>query len=132
MSARHRLAMCVAGQTHQENFQMKATNTALVAGAFALALGSFAASTAKAADDHMEMMMKMRQENEAKVKSGRMEMCYGIALKGQNDCYAGAGTTCAGTSTADYQGNAYKLTPKGTCTSVKTPKGNGSLTAKSA
>ena len=55
------------------------------------------------------------------------EKCYGIALKGQNDCAAGPGTTCAGTSTRDYQGNAWKLAPRGTCTSIKTPKGNGSL-----
>jgi len=47
-----------------------------------------------------------------------MEKCYGIALKGQNDCAAGAGTTCAGTSTADYQGNAWKAVPAGTCTTM--------------
>ena len=46
------------------------------------------------------------------------EKCYGIALKGQNDCAAGAGTTCAGTSTMDYQGNAWKAVPAGTCTSM--------------
>ena len=56
------------------------------------------------------------------------EKCYGVALKGQNDCAAGPGTTCAGTSTVDYQGNAWKLVPKGTCTSMKTPNGTGSLT----
>ncbi len=56
------------------------------------------------------------------------EKCYGVALKGQNDCKAGAGTTCAGTSKMDYQGNAFKLVPKGTCTSMKTPHGMGSLT----
>nr|WP_320141393.1 DUF2282 domain-containing protein [uncultured Cohaesibacter sp.] len=56
-----------------------------------------------------------------------MEKCYGVALKGQNDCKAGAGTTCAGTSTKDYQGNAWKLVPKGTCTTMKTPNGMGSL-----
>lgn len=55
------------------------------------------------------------------------EKCYGIALKGQNDCKAGAGTTCAGTSTMDYQGNAWKAVPAGTCTTMKTPKGMGSL-----
>ena len=43
------------------------------------------------------------------------EKCYGIALKGQNDCAAGAGTTCAGTSKVDHQGNAWKSVPKGTC-----------------
>ena len=58
-----------------------------------------------------------------------MEKCYGIALKGQNDCAAGPGTTCAGTSKVDYQGNSWKLVPKGTCTSMTTPFGPGSLEA---
>jgi uncharacterized membrane protein len=57
------------------------------------------------------------------------EKCYGIALKGQNDCAAGPGTTCAGTSQVDYQGNSWKLVPKGTCTTMQTPFGPGSLTA---
>jgi uncharacterized membrane protein len=56
-----------------------------------------------------------------------MEKCYGVALKGQNDCAAGPGTTCAGTSKVDYQGNAWKLVPKGTCTAMTTPLGPGSL-----
>ena len=55
------------------------------------------------------------------------EKCYGIALKGQNDCAAGAGTTCAGTSKVDYQQNAWKLVPAGTCMSMKTPAGHGML-----
>ena len=58
------------------------------------------------------------------------EKCYGVALAGKNDCAAGAGTTCAGTSKVDYQGNAWKTVPKGTCTTMKTPKGTGSLTPK--
>ena len=57
------------------------------------------------------------------------EKCYGVALKGQNDCAAGPGTTCAGTSKVDYQGNAWKLVPKGSCVTMKTPNGMGSLTA---
>jgi uncharacterized membrane protein len=60
-------------------------------------------------------------------KAQEMEKCYGIALKGQNDCKAGEGTSCAGTSTIDYQGNAWKLVPKGTCVSTETPLGTGSL-----
>lgn len=56
-----------------------------------------------------------------------MEKCYGVAKAGQNDCAAGPGTSCAGTSTRDYQGNAWKLVPKGSCEKTKTPKGNGSL-----
>jgi uncharacterized membrane protein len=56
------------------------------------------------------------------------EKCFGVAMAGKNDCAAGPGTTCAGTSKADYQGNAFKLVPKGTCVTMKTPKGMGSLT----
>lgn len=55
------------------------------------------------------------------------EKCYGVALKGQNDCAAGAGTTCAGTSKVDYQANSWKLVPAGTCTTITTPKGMGTL-----
>jgi uncharacterized membrane protein len=62
------------------------------------------------------------------VAQGAKEKCYGISLAGKNDCAAGPGTSCAGTSTRDYQGNAWKYVDKGTCTSIKTPKGNGSLT----
>jgi uncharacterized membrane protein len=58
-----------------------------------------------------------------------MEKCYGVAKAGENDCKAGAGTTCAGTSKVDYQKNAWKLVPAGTCTNIKTPIGNGSLTS---
>lgn len=50
-----------------------------------------------------------------------MEKCYGVSLKGKNDCKAGAGTTCAGTSKVDYQGNAWKLVPAGSCVKTKSP-----------
>lgn len=55
------------------------------------------------------------------------EKCDGIAMKGQNDCAAGPGTTCAGTSKIDYQKNAFKLVPKGACVSMETPDGHGML-----
>jgi uncharacterized membrane protein len=58
------------------------------------------------------------------------EKCFGIALKGKNDCAAGPGTTCAGTSTRDYQGNAWNLVAKGTCVktvSKTSPTGFGQL-----
>lgn len=58
------------------------------------------------------------------------EKCYGVALKGKNDCKAGAGTTCAGTSKADYQANAWSLVPKGSCEktmSKSSPTGFGQL-----
>jgi uncharacterized membrane protein len=85
--------------------------------AVAAALVAFASGAALA--DDKGAMTKADQEK-----------CYGISLAGKNDCAAGAGTTCAGTSKVDYQGNAWKYVAKGTCTSVKTPKGNGSLEPK--
>ena len=51
------------------------------------------------------------------------EKCYGVALKGMNDCAAGPGTTCAGTSKADYQGNAWRLVPKAPACRPTTPLG---------
>ena len=57
------------------------------------------------------------------------EKCYGVSLAGKNDCKAGAGTTCAGTSKVDYQGNAWTLVPQGTCTTLELPGGRtGSYT----
>jgi uncharacterized membrane protein len=59
-----------------------------------------------------------------------MEKCYGISAAGENDCAAGPGTTCAGTSTVDFQGNAWTLVPTGTCLSIELPDGRtGSLEA---
>ena len=62
--------------------------------------------------------------------SGQSEKCYGVALAGHNDCKAGPGTSCAGSSKVDYDGQAWKMVPKGTCVTTKTPKGMGSLTPK--
>ena len=56
-----------------------------------------------------------------------MEKCYGVALAGQNDCAAGEGTTCAGTSKVDYQGNSWKLVPAGTCTTMELPAGSDGM-----
>lgn len=111
--------------------------SALVVGAFTAVLGSLPATSANAQmpmkKGDMEKMQKEKQaETMKELKSGKMEKCWGVALKGQNDCYAGAGTTCAGTSTVNYQGNAFKLEPKGTCTTMQTPNGPGSLTPKKA
>ena len=107
--------------------------SAMVAGAFAVAIGALAVTSASAQMNKADMdnMIKEKQAQTMKaMEGGKMEKCFGVALKGQNDCYAGAGTTCAGTSTVDYQGNAFKLEPKGTCTTMNTPKGAGSLTPK--
>ena len=61
--------------------QNKRASLVALAGAMAAAIARVAAAPAQAAE---------------------MEKCYGVALKGQNDCAAGEGTTCAGTSTTDY------------------------------
>ena len=91
-------------------------NTRLIA-VSTLALASLAAGAAQAADS-------MKKDATAQ---GAMEKCYGVSLAGKNDCAAGPGTTCAGTSRTDYQGNAWKNVAKGTCTTIKTPRGTGSL-----
>ncbi len=49
------------------------------------------------------------------------EKCFGVALAGENGCQAGPGTTCAGTSKVDYQGNAWTLVPAGTCADIELP-----------
>jgi uncharacterized membrane protein len=68
-------------------------------------------------------------EGKAAIAAGK-EKCFGVALKGQNDCAAGPGTTCQGTSTMDFQGNSWKFVQHATCTSIKVPGGKtGSLTA---
>jgi uncharacterized membrane protein len=84
----------------------------------ALALAALASGHALAQD---------KKDSKAAAKA-EQEKCYGVAMAGKNDCAAGPGTSCAGTSKMDYQGNAWKNVPKGTCTSIKTPKGMGSLT----
>jgi uncharacterized membrane protein len=66
----------------------------------------------------------------AQDKMADKEKCYGVALKGKNDCKAGAGTSCAGTSKADHQGNAWSMVPKGSCektASRTSPTGHGQL-----
>lgn len=59
--------------------------------------------------------------------SGRKDKCFGIALAAENDCAAGAGTSCEATSTIDFQGNAWTYAPKGSCESIVTPHGPASL-----
>lgn len=92
----------------------RTATTAALAAVLALSAG---VSMASAADDH----------GKAKVEQ---EKCYGVAKAGENDCKAGAGTSCAGTSKVDYQGDAWKHVAKGACVTMKTPKGMGSLTPK--
>jgi uncharacterized membrane protein len=69
-------------------------------------------------------------DEEMQMDKKGQEKCYGVALKGKNDCMAGPGTSCAGTSTRDYQGNAWKHVPAGTCEEIASPtspSGHGEL-----
>jgi len=76
------------------------TKTLAVAGAVAAALAASLAAPAHA---------------QAK------EKCFGVSLAGKNDCAAGPGTTCAGTSSVDYQGNSWTLVDAGTCMDIELP-----------
>jgi uncharacterized membrane protein len=68
-------------------------------------------------------------EGNAAVAAGK-EKCFGVAMKGQNDCAAGPGTTCQGTSTIDFQSNSWKFVQHGTCATLQVPGGKtGSPTA---
>ncbi len=58
------------------------------------------------------------------------EKCYAVTLKGENDCKAGTGTSCQGTSTSDFQTDAWAYVPKGSCELIITPNGTGSKTAQ--
>jgi uncharacterized membrane protein len=92
-------------------------SAAILAGAVTAAMASvaFAAPLTKA--------------EESAELAAHKQKCYGVALKGQNDCAAGPGTTCQGTSTVDFQGNSWKFVPAGTCTSIEVPGSkHGSLT----
>lgn len=99
----------------------QSTKTPLISGAaLALAFGAaitLAATPVMAGTDHS-------------ASSGDKEKCYGVALAGKNDCAAGPGTSCAGSSKVDYQGSAWKMVPKGTCektASTTSPTGFGQL-----
>jgi len=76
---------------------MKSVTTAVLAGAVAAAIASVASAAPLT-----------KAEADAATAAGKVK-CYGVALKGQNDCAAGPGTTCQGTSTVDFQGNAWRF-----------------------
>ncbi len=102
---------------------MTSSTTARLASSAALALALGAALAIAATPVSAQMADKPMADT---------EKCFGVALKGKNDCAAGAGTTCAGTSKVDHQANAWKMVPKGTCektASPKSPTGMGQLMA---
>ena len=91
-------------------------STALLAGAITSALATMASAA------------PLTKAEASAATAAHKEKCYGVALKGQNDCAAGPGTTCQGTSVKDFQGNSWKFVQGGTCASLDIPGGrHGSL-----
>lgn len=84
-------------------------STALLAGAITSALATMAGAA------------PLTKAEAAAATAAHKEKCYGVALKGQNDCAAGPGTTCQGTSVKDFQGNSWKFVQGGTCASLDIP-----------
>ena len=111
----------------------KSIAQALLAGAALAAISS--ASFAKP-NDQLTIAANASEDVRTKLSTwiadgeaprGRKDKCYGIALAGENDCKAGAGTSCEGTSTVDFQANAWTYTPRGSCEFIITPEGPASL-----
>lgn len=97
-------------------------NTNVLAGAFAAAALAACGGSSDSASSGGESAASSASSTTAQVE------CYGISLAGENDCAAGPGTSCEGTSTVDYQGNAWTLVPEGTCESTTVAGGRtGSL-----
>jgi uncharacterized membrane protein len=93
---------------------------AALAGAVGAALALLPATNATAAP--------LTPEEAKAAQDAGKEKCYGVSLAGMNDCAAGPGTSCQGTSTVDFQGNAWSFVMSGTCTEIEVPGGRtGSL-----
>ncbi|MDJ0641598.1 MAG: DUF2282 domain-containing protein [Erythrobacter sp.] len=108
-------------------------NTTRIKGSIALAAAAgLAAACSGGADAPTEAnagegAATTEAEALAAAGSGEKEKCYGVSKAGENDCAAGPGTSCAGTSVVDYQGNAWTYVDAGTCLTIETPNGTGSL-----
>lgn len=112
----------------------RALAVAVMAGLAVAGCSQAADDSASAEADKMAMAEEATAETAADgaemteaSADGDKEKCYGVALAGKNDCAAGPGTSCAGTSTTDYQGNAWNYVDAGTCLEIETPNGKGSL-----
>ncbi len=98
---------------------MNQATTPRLSAALVLALGAILVSASAGATEKMMDKEKAMMEK---------EKCFGVAMKAKNDCAAGPGTSCAGTSKMDHQANAWSFVPKGTCEkmdSKTSPTGKG-------
>ncbi|MGJ8562814.1 MAG: BufA1 family periplasmic bufferin-type metallophore [Alphaproteobacteria bacterium] len=113
------------------------SHTSLISKSLILGLGIAAAATTAHAKPNAQLSLTEAAPSEVQQAftkwkqgerlKGRKDKCYGIALAGENDCKAGKGTSCEGTSTTDFQGNAWTYAPRGTCEYIVTPAGAASV-----
>jgi len=103
-------------------------NTTPLKGSFTLAIAAGLAAACSGGAEAPAAEGATEAEVTEVAEAGEKEKCYGVSLAGKNDCAAGPGTSCAGTSTEDYQGNAWTYVDEGTCETTETPTGTGSLT----
>jgi uncharacterized membrane protein len=120
--SRELACVSMTGTCHFNNWRVSmSAKTTVSSAVLASAVASLLASVAHAAP--------LTKAEESAAIAAHKEKCYGVSLKGQNDCAAGPGTTCQGTSAMDFQGNSWKFVQGGTCTSIQVPGGgHGSLT----
>ena len=104
-------------------------NTTRLKGSIALAAAAgLAAACGGGAEAPAAEGATTEAEALADAGAGEKEKCFGVSLAGKNDCAAGPGTSCAGTSVIDYQGNAWTYVDAGTCETTERPDGSfGSL-----
>jgi uncharacterized membrane protein len=95
---------------------MKNTTAATSHSSLVLALGAALAVSATPV-----LAQDMNKDMAKDMGAMAKEKCYGVALKGKNDCKAGAGTSCAGSSKRDYQGDSWSFVPKGSCEKTPSP-----------
>lgn len=101
-------------------------NTSRLSGSIALAAAAgLAAACSGGAQAPAETAGTSETETVAATDQAKPEKCYGVSLAGKNDCAAGPGTSCAGTSVVDYQGNAWTYVDAGTCETIE--RGDGTF-----
>lgn len=101
-------------------------NTSRLSGSIALAAAAgLVAACGGAAEAPADTTAAAEAETVAEAPEAEKIKCYGVSLAGKNDCAAGPGTSCAGTSVVDYQGNAWTYVDAGTCETME--RGDGTF-----
>ena len=88
--------------------------TATLAAALGLALSAPAHAEEKGS---MKSMTKEQKTTMERMKKHNLEMCYGVAARGKNDCGEGA-HSCVGQASHDRDKASFVLLPKGDCQKI--------------